>query len=277
MMPFRSFRHARGFTLVEAIIVIVITGILAGMVAIFIRVPVQSYVDTAARADMSDAADLALRRLSREIRLAVPNSVTAQDNYMQFLITKTGGRYLTVNDGPPDTLAVLDFTATASKVFDMLPPVPTGREAIVPGDFIVVNNTGTAPADAYTGGNRAQVQSINGTRITLVSNPFAASGEAVQSPSLRFQVVAGTVTYVCAPAANGAGRLLRHFTPAIVSGQAAAIGTGQTLTTMVSTCAFRTFALASQNSTLVTLTLGLQQASGERVSMMRQVLVDNTP
>jgi MSHA biogenesis protein MshO len=39
----------RGFTLVELVIVIVITGILSGMVAVFLRTPVQSYVDTAAR------------------------------------------------------------------------------------------------------------------------------------------------------------------------------------------------------------------------------------
>ena len=32
--------NSRGFTLVEAIVVIVITGIIAGMVAVFIRSPV---------------------------------------------------------------------------------------------------------------------------------------------------------------------------------------------------------------------------------------------
>ena len=41
----------RGFTLIEAIIVIVITGILAGMVAVFIRAPIDAYVDSARRAD----------------------------------------------------------------------------------------------------------------------------------------------------------------------------------------------------------------------------------
>ena len=55
-----------GFTLVEAIMVIVITGILAGMVAVFIKAPVDGYVDSVRRAELTDAADTALR-LSRAL------------------------------------------------------------------------------------------------------------------------------------------------------------------------------------------------------------------
>ena len=65
----------RGFTLVEMIVVIVITGIIAGVVAIFLRAPVQGYVDSARRAEMTDIADTALRRIGRDLRTAVPNSV----------------------------------------------------------------------------------------------------------------------------------------------------------------------------------------------------------
>lgn len=41
----RPRQFARGFTLVEAIVVIVITGVIAGMVAVFIRTPVEGYMD----------------------------------------------------------------------------------------------------------------------------------------------------------------------------------------------------------------------------------------
>ena len=44
----------RGFTLVEAIIVIVLTGILASAVAVFLRVPIQGYLDVARRAELTD-------------------------------------------------------------------------------------------------------------------------------------------------------------------------------------------------------------------------------
>ncbi len=43
----KTDRQQRGFTLVEAIMVITITGILAAMVAIFIRAPIDAYVDSA--------------------------------------------------------------------------------------------------------------------------------------------------------------------------------------------------------------------------------------
>jgi hypothetical protein len=57
------------------IVVIVITGIIGGIVAVFLRMPVQGYVDSARRADMTDIADTALRRISRDLHSALPNSV----------------------------------------------------------------------------------------------------------------------------------------------------------------------------------------------------------
>ena len=65
----RSTGH-RGFTLVEAIVTIVLTGILVATAAVFIRAPVQGYIDVARRADLTDTADYALRRIGRELRQA---------------------------------------------------------------------------------------------------------------------------------------------------------------------------------------------------------------
>ncbi|HJW54183.1 MAG TPA: prepilin-type N-terminal cleavage/methylation domain-containing protein, partial [Burkholderiaceae bacterium] len=66
MMMRRPTLREKGFTLAEAVIVIVITGIIAGTVAVFLRLPVQGYVDTAARAELTDIADTALRRMTRD-------------------------------------------------------------------------------------------------------------------------------------------------------------------------------------------------------------------
>ena len=57
----RKSSAGAGFTLVEMIMVITITGIIGAMVAVFIRSPVDSYVDSARRAELSDIADTALR------------------------------------------------------------------------------------------------------------------------------------------------------------------------------------------------------------------------
>src|SRR5699024_3808677 len=86
----------RGLTLIEAIIVMVITGIIAAVVAVFIRAPVQGYVDSVQRAELSDVADTALRRMTRDLRRALPNSVriSTDGQAVEFLLTKSGGRYL---------------------------------------------------------------------------------------------------------------------------------------------------------------------------------------
>lgn len=271
----RPTRNARGFTLVEAIIVIAITGILGGVVALFMRNSVENYVDSAARAEMTDVADLALRRISRELRLALPNSVTVSPDRrtLQFLITKTGGRYIDVADAPPAALLPLDFNpATQALTFNMAGAAPTGRQAIRAGDFIAVFNIGVAPADAYSGGNIARVTAVNGTAITLANNPFANAVPQMPSPSSRFQVVTGTVTYVCTPAAGGAGNLTRFSSPNI-----GVVGTGALLANMVSGCGFDVAVMANTNAALVSVSLALARSNGENISLVRQVHVDNTP
>ena len=75
VVPIANRPRARGFSLTEAVMVIAITGILAGMVAVFIQKPVQGFFDTARRAALVDTADTALRRISRDLRAALPNSV----------------------------------------------------------------------------------------------------------------------------------------------------------------------------------------------------------
>ena len=146
----------QGFTLVEMIMVIVITGIIGGMVAVFLKAPIQQYVDVSRRADMTDIADTALRRVSRDLRLALPNSVrvtpAGSKTYLEFLPTTGGGRYRT-DAAPSGTPAgcgslaadVLDFTA-ADTCFEAWAAIPVNV-----GDQIVVYNLGIPGASAYTG------------------------------------------------------------------------------------------------------------------------------
>ncbi|MQA41789.1 PulJ/GspJ family protein [Rugamonas aquatica] len=275
-------QRAQGFTLVEAVIVMVITGILAGMVAVFLKTPVQNYVDTAARGEMTDVADLALRRITRELRLALPNSilVSADRRTLQFQLTKTGGRYIDISDSPPPALLPLDFSPAASLQFDIAGAAPSGNQQILPNDWIAVFNIGTAPADVRTFGNVARVTAVNGTRITLASNPFAAQSPSMQSPTNRFQVVSGTVTYVCTPVAGGGGTLIRSFSNQIfgLNGLGAPqFGAPATLAGLVAGCGFDYVVLANTNTALVGVSLTLARSNGESISLVRQVHVDNTP
>lgn len=259
-----------GFTLVEMIVVLVITGIIGGIVAVFIRMPVQGYTDTARRAAMTDIADTALRRISRDIRTALPNSVrttvSGTSTYLEFLPTKGSGRYRA--SVPPGNM--LDFTVADSS-FDVLGPMPT----MVAGDQLVIYNRGITGANAYAADNTGAYSSNTATTITI--NP--AKQFPFKSPGNRFQVINTPVTYVCAPAAGGVGGTLTRWQGyAIQSTQPVALpspGTGALLASRVSACNL-SYGAVGQRLALVTLQLTLTD-SGESVTLYSSTHVSNVP
>ncbi|MDD5329910.1 MAG: type II secretion system protein [Sulfuricella sp.] len=271
----------RGFTLVEAIIVIVIAGVLAGMVAMFIRLPVQGYLDSAARADLTDVADTALRRMSRDLRLALPNSVRVSGGYVEFLLTSAGGRYLADEDNPTAG-NILDFATATNLTFDVVGPMP----AIAAGDSIVVYNLGPgmSPADAYcasaTGcNNRAVVSAAAAPTVTLAANPFAAQSPSMASPERRFQVVTTPVTYACVGGAltRYAGYAIQAAQPTDVAAAPLSAASSAILAAGVTGCTFSYANLPNVRGALVGLGLTLQNANAETVALFHQVHVDNTP
>ena len=71
-----AWKHEHAFRQ-EMVMVIVITGVLGSMAAVFIKMPVQQYMDVARRADLTDIMDLALSRMENDIRSALPYSARA--------------------------------------------------------------------------------------------------------------------------------------------------------------------------------------------------------
>jgi MSHA biogenesis protein MshO len=272
-----------GFTLIEAVMVIVIIGVLGAVVAVFIRMPVQGYRDSVQRAQLSDAADLALRRMARELRLALPNSiVVTNETAISFFMTKAGGRYLT----PDDDLAgqpVLDFVNQANRTFTMLGHLPDAKNAIVAGDYVVVYNLGIDQADAYAGSNRATVESLTTIdagkglyQIALNDNPFARQNPPMPSPGARFHVGGQPVTYACDLVARTISRQSNY---GIVKGKpTAAPIPSNLLAKNVTGCKFDYSTDANSRGALVSLTLTLASPDdGERIKLVHQVHVDNTP
>jgi MSHA biogenesis protein MshO len=172
----------RGFTLVEAVMVIAIIGIIGAIVAVFIRAPILSYRDTVDRAELTDQADLALRRMARDIRLALPNSVrvSAAGDHLELLQTRSGARYLAAEDGTTST-QVLSFDDASKTRFTALMP-PKSFEDVRVGDFVVVYNLGPglAPADAYglaaTGDSTGNVGGSANTSSCPGASPVTAEG-----------------------------------------------------------------------------------------------------
>lgn len=286
MRPTDRVRSA-GFTLVEMIMTLVILAIIGSMVAVFIQAPVRGYVDTVARAELVDVADTVLRRLTRDLRIALPNSVRVSPDgrTVEMLLTRTGGRYLNAEDPAAASAPALDFLRETNTSFTVVGDMPTGRQAIAAGDRIVVMNLGPgmSPADAYTGGNSATVASVNAASnlVNLVANPFALQNPPMPSPSSRFQVVSGAVRYVCVPGANGSGTLTRHSGYAIGTpvNSAPAGGVSALAANWVTACNFNYSTLANVRAALVVLTISMQKpnSTDAPVNLTHQVHVDNSP
>ncbi len=266
-----------GFTLVELIIVMAVTGVLAAIVASFIAHPVRAYLDTVRRATLTDIANTALLRIGRDVRDALPNSVRVSEAggrvYLEYLPVRDGGRYResAAGGGGGDPL---DFAAGSDGGFDVLGPAVE----VAPGDSIVIYNLGLDwDSDAYRGGNR---RAFAGTPGSVNHVDFTASGAPfpLESPGRRFFVVAAPVTYVCDPAA---GTLARYTGYAIQAAQPADIGAAPLATASralladrVSACGFAYDAGAGQRLGQLTLRLRLSQ-DGESVTLYREILVNN--
>lgn len=269
-----SFRErARGATLIELITVITVTGVLIAGMAMMVNRPLEGYLDAARRAEITDTADTALRRMARDLRTALPNSVriTTDGLYVEFLPIVDGGRYRAQEAGAPPLGNILDFaSAGGDGSFDVIGTAPawTGTKEIV------VYNLGPGfdPANAYvtSGTNNRAAASIAGSTVTLsIPKQFPQP-----SPGNRFFVIDGPVTYACA-----GGELRRISGYAIAATQAAPpAGTSNALLASgVTGCSFDYTAL-NQRTALVGLTLRIgDPVSGEGVRLFQQVRIDNVP
>jgi MSHA biogenesis protein MshO len=283
-------RNGHGFSLIELLVVIIITGIIGAAVAVFIRLPVQGYVDSARRAELTDIADTAWGRIARELRMALPYSVRTTGAAapgstlaLEFLSTRTSGRYRVELD--PTAAAtepgdILDFTGP-DESFDVLGPAI----ALYPADQIVIDNLGLTSADAYAGNtetdhNRRAVLDANGTEKTNVkivsTNPFPRD-----SPRHIFHVVDTPVSYVCDLAT---GQLKRYWGYSIAAAQGNPPGGGHSalIAQNVSNCSFTigpgvTYGPTTdvkQRSSLVAMRLELTK-DGETVNLHYEVHIDN--
>lgn len=296
--PDLSFRsRGRGATLIELAVVIALVGILGALIVNFVS-PVRSYIDTSRRAALADAADTALRRIGRDLHLALPNSVRVTNvgsvYYLELMLVRTAGRYridagATNHCGGGASDDPLTF-GSADTCFMTIGNSPNLGQ-VTASDFVVVFNLqpGTTNADAYaftsTGGNKSKISSTTlptaftsdgEDKITFDSNTFT-----YESPGNRFFIIEGAVSYVCDPTA---GTLMRRWSYTWATGTTATTsftdGSNALMASRVTGCSF-TYEAVSQGAGLATMALQLSvrdsRGDQETASLYHSVHVNSVP
>ncbi len=283
--------HAAGFTLIELIITMTITVIVASFAAYFIAAPIRGFNDQVRRAELVDSAESSLRRMGRDIRRALPNSVrittSGSITALEILNAVEGVRY---RAGPPpgNLNARLTFSA-ADGAFNSI-----GLFSAITKPFsstthyLSVYNVGTAGANAYELSN---VITPTGTQIDIDAAAEAGEDNVTLSPSFQFAypsprqrvyLVDTPVTFLCDTAT---GNLTRYAGYTIATNQAdrdsdaellAAGAAAALLSDNLTACTFTFTPGTAQRAGLVTMSLNVAQA-GETIFLLQQVHVHSAP
>lgn len=284
-------RRVAGFTLIELVITITISVIVVAFAAMFFSGPVRGFTDTVRRAELVDSAESALRRMGRDVRRALPNSIRVTTigtvTALEMLNSVEGIRY---RAGPPpgNVNAWLNFAAadTAFNSIGQFDQITKPFSST--SHYLSIYNVGVTGADAYA---LTDVITPAGTQIDIVNATEAGEDNITLTPAFQFTypsprqrtyLVDTPVSFLCD---TTTGTLTRYSNYPIQTDHAlhdshaelVALGANDSvMSDNLTACEFTYTPGTAQRAALITMSLTLAQ-DGEQIALLQQVHIDNVP
>ncbi len=279
-----SFGFASGFTLIELVVAITLLGIVGGMAAVFLGNTVEGYSSLNRRDQLQTSLRMAVERISRELRHALPNSVCTDDGsgcnnpggIVYFIRTVDAGEYQTRsgNYASGQARAALPVTPSSASSFDVLSGTDLNAAA---GQWIVVYNTDNS--DIYSSGSRRQQINAISSKDTNGTAPddvdviqFASSVSfPTHSPTRRFHVIENNAVIFYLQ-----GTDLFRAQSSFASPSSATAGTEKLLLENVSACTFTYVPGSLLRSGLLRINITVDNGT-ESLQMIHEAQVYNAP
>ncbi len=247
----------RGFTLIELIMVIVITGILAVVVAPIVSGTFNAYTDSSRRATLVQQAQSIVQRIQYDLSYAVPSSVSVNGDTISWLaLTRDpnpafppSARYTSSVDVSSDqtSLPVLGCAATPA----------TGSQSIVIGDTTAIALV--ASVDRSSCSNTPPSATITLDEATT----FDANG--IGSPFYRLYLTTGQLNIDCT-----GNQLLRFAGTDTVNPTDTRLLAGN-----IEQCGLTLNPGTTLTAPTLLIDITLQDEAGEQVRLVRQLQLSN--
>jgi len=285
------------FTLIELVVTIAISGIVAGLLASVIQRPILAYEQVGRRARLVDHAENALRHLERDVQAALPNSlrVSGSGAALEVIPVLDGARYRRragVNPSGEDHTADTDILSFSGDLqFNVVGRIRAltfsyGTQ-LAAGTRLAIYNTGegtyaqaaaaTEPGSITPGTTRLTVLNDGDEDQWLLSSAFDFQ---LESPNQRLFVVQDPVSYLCDATAGSLTRFSEYgyaaAQPTVATSSPLNAGSPGLLAEGVSQCSFAYVPGTSSRAGLLTARLSITEGS-ESIELLHQIHVGNAP